>query len=101
MLPDEILSHYAAMDEGRRRCYPPLTSGGKICSGGSGCEAFQELLADHDIPFGVFEAAVERVTSAAHAGRIPQSRLDTAVARIGALKRAYPLSAHVLLAYDP
>lgn len=48
------------------------------------------ISADHDIPAGVFDDAVERVISAVRAGRVSQSRLDSAVARIAALKRRYP-----------
>lgn len=50
------------------------------------------ISADHDIPAGVIEGAIDRVVSAVRAGRISQSRLDGAVARILALKRAYPPS---------
>ena len=48
------------------------------------------ISADHDIPAAVFTDAIDRVVSAVRSGRIPQSRLNTAVARILALKRAYP-----------
>lgn len=48
------------------------------------------ISADHDIPTGVIDDAIDRVMSAVRTGRIPQSRLDSAVARILALKRAYP-----------
>ncbi|HEX6509123.1 MAG TPA: glycoside hydrolase family 3 N-terminal domain-containing protein [Chloroflexota bacterium] len=48
------------------------------------------ISADHDIPAGVFDTAVERVIAAVRAGRISQSRLDSAVARIVALKSTYP-----------
>jgi beta-N-acetylhexosaminidase len=47
------------------------------------------ISADHDIPDGVFDDAVERVISAVRAGRVAESRLDGAVARIVALKHAY------------
>jgi beta-N-acetylhexosaminidase len=46
------------------------------------------ISADHDIPAGVFENAIARVMSAVRAGRISESRLDSAVGRIIALKRA-------------
>jgi beta-N-acetylhexosaminidase len=48
------------------------------------------ISANHTIADGVFEHAVERVVSAVRAGRLPQSRLDSAVGRILALKRHYP-----------
>ncbi len=42
------------------------------------------------IPPALIEASIERVTAAVTSGRIPQSRLDTALARVRALKRRYP-----------
>jgi beta-N-acetylhexosaminidase len=48
------------------------------------------IAANHDIPAGVVDAAVNQVVSAVRAGRIPENRLDSAVARVLALKRAYP-----------
>jgi beta-N-acetylhexosaminidase len=48
------------------------------------------IAANHDIADSVFEHAVERVIAAVRSGRVPQSRLDSAVARILALKRRYP-----------
>jgi beta-N-acetylhexosaminidase len=48
------------------------------------------ISADHDIPAGVIDDAVARVIAAVRAGRVSQHRLDSAVARILALKRTYP-----------
>jgi beta-N-acetylhexosaminidase len=48
------------------------------------------ISASHDIPDSVFQHAVERVVAAVRSGRVPQSRLDSAVARILALKRRFP-----------
>lgn len=48
------------------------------------------ISSDRNIPSNVLESAVERVISAVRAGRISQSRLDSAVARILALKRVHP-----------
>lgn len=42
------------------------------------------------IPSAVIEDAVERVVTALATGRIPQSRLDTALGRVLALKQRYP-----------
>jgi beta-glucosidase-like glycosyl hydrolase len=52
----------------------------------------QQVGADHELPADVFERAIERVVSAVRAGRVLESRLDEAVARILALKRRYPPS---------
>jgi beta-N-acetylhexosaminidase len=46
--------------------------------------------ANFDIPAAVLEDAYDRVLAAIRSGRIPRSRLDGAVARILAVKRAYP-----------
>jgi beta-N-acetylhexosaminidase len=48
------------------------------------------ITANFDIPAGVLEDAYARVLSAVQAGRVPRQRLDSAVARILALKRTYP-----------
>jgi beta-N-acetylhexosaminidase len=42
------------------------------------------------IPSAVIEESVERVVTAVSTGRIPQSRLDTALGRVLALKQRYP-----------
>jgi beta-N-acetylhexosaminidase len=48
------------------------------------------ISADHDIPTAVFVDAIDHVVSAVQAGRISRSRVNSAVARIFALKRSYP-----------
>jgi len=48
------------------------------------------IASDKNIPDGAFDAAYQRVLWAVKTGRIPESRLDSAVNRILALKRAYP-----------
>jgi beta-N-acetylhexosaminidase len=48
------------------------------------------IASNQNIPGGVVDAAVNQVISAVRAGRIAESRLDSAVARVLALKRAYP-----------
>jgi beta-N-acetylhexosaminidase len=46
------------------------------------------ISANHDIPTAVFIDAIDRVVSAVQAGQISQGRLDSAVARVLALKRS-------------
>jgi len=48
------------------------------------------IAANAHIPSAVIEESVERVVTAVSAGRIPQSRLDTALGRVLALKQRYP-----------
>lgn len=48
------------------------------------------IAANAHIPSAVIEDAVERVVTALTTGRIPQSRLDTALGRVLALKQRYP-----------
>jgi beta-N-acetylhexosaminidase len=48
------------------------------------------ISANYDIPAATFDSAVNRVIAAVRTGRISESRLDSAVARILALKRTYP-----------
>ncbi|HZU14288.1 MAG TPA: beta-N-acetylhexosaminidase [Chloroflexota bacterium] len=48
------------------------------------------IASNQDIPGGVIDDAVNQVVAAVRAGRISESRVDRSVARILALKRAYP-----------
>jgi beta-N-acetylhexosaminidase len=48
------------------------------------------IAANHDIPAAVIDATVNQVIAAVRAGRISERRLDSAVARVLALKRTYP-----------
>jgi beta-N-acetylhexosaminidase len=48
------------------------------------------IAGERPIPVALIEESVARVTAGIAAGRIPESRLDTALARIAALKQRYP-----------
>jgi beta-N-acetylhexosaminidase len=70
-----------------------LPEGGTAAAAAQAVAAGADMLlisADHDIASGVIDDAIARVISAVRAGRVSESRLDSAVARILALKRVYP-----------